>query len=313
MNGQETKKPFYKIFWFYVIVIPLVLYFMGKYTPENNNPSKSTSNKSVTTQTRNERKRELQISLKNKQIGKGTVFYGKTNLPDGTKLGINLEKNGKRCGQDFDIFISGGEFNSAPFTSHGYPLSGTYSVELFTIFNKIWQTKDILILLESYNSENISTGELGWKKFRINKTITVLAPNDSEQQQYKKKKVDEIVELKLYLQKLEDFYIELMDIETLQQFNGMVRDWNIRLDSTKEEFDSQFGETMDEYKGYCPRAHLYIGIGYGTLTSQTWLTKKSFLEGRKPKANMIQSNIEVEEYINTARHHLETCMDEINN
>ncbi len=33
-------------------------------------------------------KTEIQINLKSKQIGKGTVFYGKTNLPDGTKLGI---------------------------------------------------------------------------------------------------------------------------------------------------------------------------------------------------------------------------------
>lgn len=39
MNGQETKKPFYKTFWFYVIVIPLFLYVVGKYTPENNKPS----------------------------------------------------------------------------------------------------------------------------------------------------------------------------------------------------------------------------------------------------------------------------------
>jgi hypothetical protein len=47
MNGQETKKPFYKTFWFYVIVIPLFIYVIGKYTPENNKPSKNTSNKST--------------------------------------------------------------------------------------------------------------------------------------------------------------------------------------------------------------------------------------------------------------------------
>ena len=119
---------------------------------------------------------------------------------------------------------------------------------------------------------------------------------------------EEIVEMEFYLQELENFRIELMTIETLQQFNEIIRDWNIRLDSTREEFDSQFGETMGEYKGYCPRTHLYIGIGYGTLASQTWLAKKSFLEGGKPKIKMIQSNMEVEEYINTARHHLKTCI-----
>ena len=51
MNGQETKKPFYKTFWFYVIVIPLVLYLIGKYTPGSNKPSENTSNKSASTQT----------------------------------------------------------------------------------------------------------------------------------------------------------------------------------------------------------------------------------------------------------------------
>lgn len=254
---------------------------------------------------------ELQISLKNKQIGKGTVFYGETNLPDGTKLGINLEKNGRNCGQDFKIFVSGGEFNSAPFTSHGYPLSGTYNVELFTVFNKLWQTKSILVLLGNYDSENITVGEIGWKKLAINQTINFLTPGGAEQQQYIKKKTDEIVEMEFYLQELETFRIDLMAIKTLQQFNEMIRDWNIRLDSTREEFDSQFGETMGEYKGYCPQAHLYIGIGYGTLASQTWLAKKSFLEGRKPKTKMIQSNIEVEEYIKTARHHLQACMDNL--
>ncbi|MGR3174778.1 MAG: hypothetical protein ACUZ8N_09285 [Candidatus Scalindua sp.] len=284
-----------------------------KDTPKNNKPSKNTSNKSATNKTTNERKTELQISLRNKQVGKGTIFYGKTNLPDGTKLGINLVKNGKGCGQDFDIFISGGEFNSAPFTNHGNPLSGTYNVELFTVFNKLWQAKNILVLLENYDSENITVGEIGWKKLAINKTFNFLSPDGVEQQQYIKKKTDKIVEMKSYLQKLEGFHIELMDTETLQQFNGMIRDWNIRLDSTRNEFGSQFGETMGEYKGHCPQAHLYIGIGYGTLASQTWLDQKSFLEGRMSKANMIQSNIEVNEYINTARDHLEICMDEINN
>jgi hypothetical protein len=54
MNGQETKSPFYKTFWFYVIVIPLFLYVIGKYPLENNKPSKNTSNESASTRARNE-------------------------------------------------------------------------------------------------------------------------------------------------------------------------------------------------------------------------------------------------------------------
>ncbi len=69
MNGQETKRPFYKTFWFYVIVIPLFLYVIGKYPLENNKPSKNTSNESASTRARNEWKREL------KKIKSGPVEY----------------------------------------------------------------------------------------------------------------------------------------------------------------------------------------------------------------------------------------------
>lgn len=48
MNGQETKSPFYKTFWFYVIVIPVFLYVIGNPTKEDKKTSKSTSNESET-------------------------------------------------------------------------------------------------------------------------------------------------------------------------------------------------------------------------------------------------------------------------
>lgn len=115
---------------------------------------------------------DLQISLKSKPSGNGTVFYGETNLPDGTKLGIDLEKNEKFHGQDFNIFVSGGQFHSSPFTNHGNPLAGTYNVKLLTFFNKLWQKKDILTLLKNYDSINIIAGEHGWKKLEINQLIT---------------------------------------------------------------------------------------------------------------------------------------------
>ncbi len=148
---------------------------------------------------------------------------------------------------------------------------------------------------------------------KINQTITIPDSNSSEQQQYIKKKVDEIVELKSYLQRLEVFHNELMAMETLQQFNEMIMDWNIRLDSTRTEYDSQFGETQGEYKGYCPQAYLHIGIGYGTLASQTWSEKKYFLEGRNSEANMIQTNRGVGECSSGGRHHLKTCREESKN
>ncbi len=59
-NKLETKKPFYKKFWFYVIVILLASKLIGEYIPEDNKP--------VTTQTREKKKDDtiLTASERNK-------------------------------------------------------------------------------------------------------------------------------------------------------------------------------------------------------------------------------------------------------
>ncbi len=109
---------------------------------------------------------ELQLTLNGEQTTNGAIFSGETNLPEGTKLGINIEKNGKLKGQDFNIFVHNEKYRSASFTAHGEQLSGKYKVTLFTSLNKLWQSNDILLLLNNYHGDNIKSGEI-WKKIEM--------------------------------------------------------------------------------------------------------------------------------------------------
>ncbi len=74
---MSQENPFYKETWFIVVVIGAIIifgmfandYYFENYTPEDNKPSKSISNKSASTQARKEWKRELE------QIKSGPVEY----------------------------------------------------------------------------------------------------------------------------------------------------------------------------------------------------------------------------------------------
>ena len=66
---------------------------------------------------------EVQLELRIKETENGTIFHGETNLPDGTKIGAVLEKDGYRA-QDFKIYVKDRVFSSSPFTERGAPLSG---------------------------------------------------------------------------------------------------------------------------------------------------------------------------------------------
>src|ERR1035441_963476 len=63
----------------------------------------------------------------------GTVINGPTNLPDGTKLGIELMNGGRATAQDFDVFVASGKFRSAGFRKNTSPLPpGKQQVHIFT-------------------------------------------------------------------------------------------------------------------------------------------------------------------------------------
>lgn len=66
---MNQEKPFYKETWFIISATVAIVIFVGNYTAEDKKTSKSISNKSTSTQARNEWKRELE------QIKSGPVEY----------------------------------------------------------------------------------------------------------------------------------------------------------------------------------------------------------------------------------------------
>lgn len=99
---------------------------------------------------------ELEVTAERREDG-GIVFVGKTNLPDGMKLGISLHDpsgKGPLRGQDYDIFTRKGKFRSQPFSDKGKPLAeGPWTVELISHLYEPWQTEEVLRDLGRYGSK----------------------------------------------------------------------------------------------------------------------------------------------------------------
>lgn len=67
---------------------------------------------------------ELLLDISYIESPKGLQVTGNTNVPDGTKIGIELEGNGYRA-QDFDVFVKDGRYASGYFTNKGQKLAGS--------------------------------------------------------------------------------------------------------------------------------------------------------------------------------------------
>jgi len=90
---------------------------------------------------------KLNISIRYFTLNGKTYFIGKTNLPKGTKIGIQLNNRAS----DFQIYISSnGEYESIGFSNLNKPLIGKYKVEIMIYNNQAWQTKEIINKLNHY-------------------------------------------------------------------------------------------------------------------------------------------------------------------
>ena len=97
------------------------------------------------------------------EMKKGKVFIkGITNLPPGTKLGVDLSsRSGGYSAQSYNIFVKhDGSFSSEGFTEKGMPLSGNYTAEIITYLNGVWQNKEILEKLAKYSGYGIESGKM---------------------------------------------------------------------------------------------------------------------------------------------------------
>jgi len=102
--------------------------------------------------------RELKIDFDYKEIDGLVFFIGTTNLPTGTKLGIDVTDNRGYKAQD-QVIVINNRFKSIGFSHKGSKLKGKYNVRLFTYFSKFWQKKPILKTLDEYEGSLIKVDE----------------------------------------------------------------------------------------------------------------------------------------------------------
>jgi len=83
-----------------------------------------------------------------RDIEGATRIVGSTNLPDGLKIGVEILSGKQTLGQDFDVFVKSGHFQSAGFTLKGRPYpAGKKQVHFLNRFNDSWQSRDLLALV----------------------------------------------------------------------------------------------------------------------------------------------------------------------
>jgi hypothetical protein len=90
----------------------------------------------------------------------GAFVAGTTNLPDGVRLGIELKDGNRTLAFDFHMRVKSGRYLSAPFRSGNEPLRpGKYVFRIFTYFNGLWQSNEVLGLIGE-NGSNLKTSAL---------------------------------------------------------------------------------------------------------------------------------------------------------
>jgi hypothetical protein len=100
-----------------------------------------------------------QVSATRTEDG-GIIILGKTKLPKGTKLMIDISRSGSLLGQANVTVNEGGSFSSEPFTNKGKPhKSGLYKVTITSHFTSIWQSNDVLLQVGK-NGAKLPPGQL---------------------------------------------------------------------------------------------------------------------------------------------------------
>ena len=248
----------------------------------------------------------LEMILENRQEGGFTFITGKTNLPDGTRIGITLSKKVGYFVQDYDIYVKDGRFESIGFSYRGYAMTGDFELTVMSNFNENWQKPDVLKKLSEYEGPAIKSGRL-----RIVENLKFRT--------FKAEKPEELTALKAeldlfkkHLETLKQMRAELQKAaKDRNAFHAFSADWNQRLEKERDAFFKDFGKSAEEYKGGCINAYREISEAQGNL-AVLWQKYDDFLRGQgevdlatgkmKPEAEL-----EMQEMIERAENSLNEC------
>ncbi len=102
------------------------------------------------------------------QIKEKTLITGKTNLPDGTKLGVSIYVDDKLASQDFEVYVANGSFVSDGLTNKGKSYKGKVLASVSITNNHIWQIEPVQ---QKLNDFVIPDNSLGIPSFSMLKEL----------------------------------------------------------------------------------------------------------------------------------------------
>jgi len=105
---------------------------------------------------------QLSIKVSHEVIGGKVFINGVTNLPKGTKVGVEVSSTADDYyAQSYKLYVNNsGLFQSVGFTRFGNPLVGNYNVEVISYINRYWQNKDILTKLVKFKGSGIQDNKI---------------------------------------------------------------------------------------------------------------------------------------------------------
>jgi hypothetical protein len=248
----------------------------------------------------------LEIVIENRQEGGMIFIAGKTNLPDGTRIGVTLAKKAGYFAQDYDIFVKNGRFESMGFTYRGYAMSGKFELSIMSYFNENWQKPDVLKKLSGYESPLIKDGRLRIVQglsFRTSKGEKSMDPAALK---------TELDLFKKYLETLKGMRAELQkSAKDRKIFYASSADWNQKLEKERGAFLKDFGKNAEEYKGGCINAYREISEAQGNL-AVLWQKYDEFLRGVGEIDDLTgkmkpEPELEMQEMIERAENSIEEC------
>ena len=248
----------------------------------------------------------LEMAIENRQDGGFTFITGKTNLPNGTRIGVTLSKKVGYFVQDYDVYVKDGRFESIGFTYRGYPMSGDFELTVLSTFNENWQKLDVLKKLSEYEGSAIKSGRL-----RIVQNLKFRTSKAEKPEELAALKI-ELDLFKKYLEALKEMRAELQKAaKDRNAFHASSPGWNQRLEKERGAFLKDFGKSAEDYKGGCVNAFREISEAQGNL-AVLWQKYDDFLRGQgevdlatgkmKPEAEL-----EMQEMIERAENSVSEC------
>ena len=133
---DKARKPFYKKWWFWVIIAFIFIGALGRKSSKKDNNDTVEKVEETTGASDGNDKKELDvfINVKGHKEGNSVIFDMDTNLPDKTEMMLTLSKGDYNTEESFTgqekVTVKYGKAGSEGFSNKGEALSGEYDLSV---------------------------------------------------------------------------------------------------------------------------------------------------------------------------------------